>query len=98
MMKCPLCQREMIEGLTINEHHLIPKSKKGSEKVTLHKICHNFLHATLTESEMSHYYHTIERLLENEKIQKFVKWVGKKNPEFYEKTKDTNDRKRKRRR
>jgi hypothetical protein len=28
-------------GPSINEHHLIPKSKKGKDTVTLHTICHS---------------------------------------------------------
>lgn len=47
--KCPLCDRELINGGSIDEHHLIPKSHKGKEKVTLHKVCHRALHATFTE-------------------------------------------------
>lgn len=97
-MKCPLCDRELILGPSIDEHHLIPKTFKGKDTITLHKICHRTIHATFSERELEHYYHTIERLLEHEKIQKFVKWVKKKDPEFYEKTKDTNERKRKRKR
>ena len=95
---CPLCNRELIPGPSIDEHHLMPKTFKGKEKVTLHKICHRKIHATFTERELQHYYHTIDRLLENEHIRKFVKWVAKKDPEFYEKTKETRERKGKRRR
>jgi len=95
---CPICNREMIAGKSIDEHHLIPKAFKGTEKVLLHKICHRKLHTVFTEREMQHHYHTIERLLENEEIQKFVKWIKNKDPEFYVKTKDTKERRSKRRR
>ncbi len=83
---------------TYNEHHLIPVAFKGKETVMLHKTCHSKLHHSLSEREMQHYYHTIERLLEHEEIQKFVKWIKKYPPEFETKNKDTKDRKRKRRR
>jgi len=94
---CPLCQREMPEG-TYNDHHLIPATFKGKETVALHNICHQKLHSVFSEREMQHYYHTIDRLLEHEEIQKFIKWVKKYPPEFYTGNKDTHDRKRKRRR
>lgn len=97
-MNCPICQREMIEGPSIDGHHLIPKTHKGTEKTLMHKICHVKLHSVFTTREMQHYYHTIERLLESDHIQKFIKWVAKKPPEYYEKTKDTRERKGKRRR
>lgn len=95
---CPVCQREMISGKSIDDHHLVPKTFKGKETVTVHKICHRKLHSVFTEREMAKYYNTIERLLEHEEIQKFVKWVSKKDPEFYSGSKETMSRKGKRRR
>ena len=95
-MTCPLCKRSL--GNIWDEHHLIPKTFKGKVVVQIHKICHSKIHSVFTERELYQHYHTIERLLENEHIQKFVKWVSKKDPDFYEKTKDTQTRKRKRRR
>lgn len=97
MNNCPICNREMPES-TFSDHHLIPKTFKGKEIVILHKICHRKLHSAITEREMLNYYHTIERLLEHEEIQKFVKWVSKKDPEYYDSSKETNARKKKRRR
>lgn len=95
--KCPLCGREMPEGSS-NDHHLIPSTFGGKEKITLHKVCHDKLHHTFSEREMEHYYHTVERFLEHEEIQKFVKWVRKQPDDYYSKHKDTKDRKRKRKR
>jgi len=87
----------MPEG-TYNAHHLIPAAFKGKEIVDLHIVCHDKLHHVLSERDMQHYYHTIPRLLEHEEIKKFIKWVKKQPPGFYIKHKDTQDRKRKRRR
>lgn len=50
----------------------------------MHKICHSKIHAVLDEGELKRYYHTIERLQEQEEIAKFIKWVRKKEPEFYD--------------
>lgn len=79
---CPLCLRELAEP--ISRHHLIPLSKGGKDTPTvpMHKICQNKIHAVFTETELKNYYFTIERLLENEEIQKFVKWVKKKELSF----------------
>lgn len=81
---CPLCRRPLAEPM--NKHHLIPMSRggKGTPTVMMHKICHNKIHAVLTEKELMRYYHTIERLQEQEEIAKFIKWVSKKPPEFYD--------------
>lgn len=98
MITCPICNREIIEGPSSDEHHLIPKTFKGRETVRLHKICHQKIHATFSERELMQYYHTVDRLVENEEMQKFITWVQKKNPEFYDVNRDTASRKRKRKR
>ena len=90
---CPLCQRPI--GNMWDKHHLIPRSRKGKGVVIIHKICHNKIHSVFTEKELELYYHTIERLLENEYIQTFVKWVGNKDPNYYETSKRTQGRRRK---
>ena len=98
MANCPICERELIPGKSVDEHHLIPKTFKGKEKVIIHKICHNKIHSVFTERELQHYYHTVERLREHEELKKFIKWVSKKDPEFYDGSKDTKRRKGRRRR
>lgn len=94
---CDICNRPL-NGVDDQEHHLIPKTFKGTETVLIHKMCHQKLHATFSEREMLHYYHTVKRLLEHEEIMKFVKWIKKKDPLFYSKNDDTTARKSKRRR
>jgi hypothetical protein len=79
---CPLCGREMIPGPSVNEHHLVPKSRRGRDTVTMHRICHSKIHSVFSERELADYYHTCERLLENEDIRKFVAWVRKKDPQY----------------
>jgi len=83
---CPLCGRPLAGPF--NKHHLLPLSKggKGTETVMLHKICHDKIHAVFTEMELKKYYNTIERLQQNEEIARFIKWVRKKEPEFYDKS------------
>jgi len=93
---CGLCKRPL-GAVRIELHHLIPKTFKGKVVVPIHKICHQKIHATFSERELLNYYHTFERLLEHEQIDKFVKWVAKKEPAFYDKNDDTKDRNRKRR-
>lgn len=97
MSICPICGRPFGNPDLVDFHHLIPKTFKGKEGVDLHKICHRKIHATFTERELLHHYHTIERILEHEEIQKFVKWVQKKDIDFYNKNDETNVRYGKRR-
>jgi hypothetical protein len=79
---CALCGRELAEP--ISKHRLIPPSKGGKDTptVAMHSVCQNKIYAVFTETELKNYYNTIERLLENEEINKFVKWVKKKELSF----------------
>lgn len=92
---CPICSRKMVDG-SFNEHHLIPTTFKGKEKIELHIICHDKLHHTFSEREMVNHYNTIERIIEHEEIKKFIKWINKKDPAYYSKSKDTKKRKERR--
>lgn len=96
MAKCPICNRELGEVL-IEDHHLIPKTFKGKEVITIHAICHRTIHSIFSERELLHEFNTVENILSNDKIQKFVKWIKNKPLDFYIKTKDSVERKNKRR-
>ncbi|MFN8299365.1 MAG: HNH endonuclease [Chitinophagales bacterium] len=81
---CPLCGRP-VEGRS-SKHHLVPKSKGGKHEdtVLMHHICHNKIHSLFTEREIQVHYNTIDKLMANEEIQRFVKWVSKKPNDFYD--------------
>ena len=81
-----LCNRELAEPY--NRHHLLPLSKggKGTPTILLHKICHDKIHAVLSETELKRYYHTIDRLQQQEDIARFITWVSKKEPQFYDRS------------
>lgn len=96
-MLCCICVRPLGE-VNLQEHHLVPKTFGGKETVTIHKVCHQKIHATFSERELQHYYHTPERILEHSEIQKFVRWISRKALDFYDKNDDTKDRRKKRRR
>lgn len=83
---CALCDREL--AAPYNRHHLIPVSKGGKHTTTLllHKICHDKIHAVFSENELKRHYHTIDRLQEHESMAGFIKWVRKKEPEYYDKS------------
>lgn len=84
MPDCPLCGREL--DSTADKHHLIPKSKKGKETVRLHKICHRTIHSLYDEKLLEKHYNTIEKLLESDDIQRFVKWIKKKPISYNDKS------------
>ena len=91
---CPICDRDMPQK-SMSKHHMIPSSRGGKSKdiVVLHKICHDKLHSVFTEKEMEKHYHTIDRLKEHEDIQKFIKWISRKDPMFYDSSKRSKRKK-----
>ena len=95
---CPICERDMVAGDSVNEHHLIPKTFKGKETITIHKVCHSKIHSVFTERELLQHYHTVERLREHPEMEKFVKWIRKKEPEFRARNRSTREKRGKKRR
>ena len=85
--KCVICQRDMVEGSSIDKHHFTPKSQGGKETTIIHRICHSKIHSLFTEKELAINYNTPEKLLQVDDIQKFIKWVSKKEIDYYERSK-----------
>jgi hypothetical protein len=83
---CALCDRDLAHPF--NRHHLLPVSEggKGTATILLHKICHDKIHAVFTEKELKRYYNTIERLQKHEDMEKFINWIKKKEPQFYDRS------------
>ncbi len=90
--ECAICGRKLITGKSINEHHLIPKTYKGTETIVLHVVCHTKIHSVFSEKELLQHYHTPERLREHTEIEKFISWVKNKDPEFRDCNKPTRMR------
>lgn len=80
--QCPLCERDvLLKNLT--KHHLVPKSRGGKETEKVCRTCHRQLHALFTNKELEKELNSVEELTANEEVQKYLKWVRKKNPDRY---------------
>ena len=100
MNKCPLCDMGMIQGKSVNKHHLVPKLKGGKISVEVHKICHTKLHSLWSENELRDTYNNWISIKKDDKIIKFITWVCKQfehNPEFVDSNKLSNKHKKRRR-
>ncbi|TMW70631.1 HNH endonuclease [Alteribacter natronophilus] len=93
---CELCQRE---GVRLTEHHLIPKEEGGTflETVMLCPPCHRQIHNLYTNREIALRLGSIERLRDDDKIRKFLKWIRKQPATAGVKMKKSNERRRKKR-
>ncbi|WP_342773727.1 hypothetical protein [Qipengyuania marisflavi] len=61
----------------------MPKAKKGRVTVALHPICHQTIHANLSNAELARFGDHRVRLLENPAIATFLVWIADKPPDFY---------------
>jgi hypothetical protein len=61
---CPLCERPIPPHAKQSLHHLIPRLRggKGGPTVVMHQICHNEIHATMSEAELARNYNSVEAL------------------------------------
>ena len=85
---CPLCGRPIPADARQSLHHLTPKLKggKGGPVVRLHQICHNEIHAALSEAELARDYNTVAALRAHPRLARFIAWVAKRPPRFHSKT------------
>ena len=95
--QCPLCGCDMVEGSSVDRHHLIPKCKDGTVAEPVHVVCHRKIHSTLSEHELDEYWNTWARLKSHPQLRKYIKWVRKqfaRDPEYIDTHRDTKARKR----
>lgn len=82
---CQLCARA-VANLTL--HHLVPRSrgKKRGRKVYelptawLCPACHRQLHVLFSNRELEAEGATIEQLRRDPRVQKFLRWIRKQDP------------------
>jgi hypothetical protein len=89
---CPLCDRPMIAGPSLDRHHPLPRSRGGRETVTMHKICHRAIHAMLSERELADGYADFGALRTHPTLAQFIVWVKKRPPEYYDRTRWSRSR------
>ncbi|KHF37767.1 hypothetical protein [Halalkalibacter okhensis] len=77
---CQLCNRDKVE---ITVHHLTPKEEGGTHLPTVDLCipCHKQIHAVYTNKEIALRLMTLERLKDDERLKKFVKWIQKQPPQ-----------------
>ncbi len=80
-LTCWLCGRPF--ATRIQQHHTVPKAKKGRDTVPVHPICHRAIHANYSNAELARIGSDRSRLMESERIMKFVSWVQDKPPDFH---------------
>lgn len=91
---CCICDRDMVAGISADDHHWIPQSKGGKKgpKTTIHRICHDKLHSVWSEKELAKTYNNPTVIKVAPEMQEFLAFVKNKRPDFYMSTKMNNRR------
>ena len=77
-----MCGREMVAGLSVDRHHWRPKSKGGRDADLLHLICHRKIHSLFSRKELATEFASSEAVRRHPEMQKFIRWVRRRPPEF----------------
>ncbi len=85
----------MVAGVSVDRHHFIPKSQGGTadDWQWVHRICHRKLHSLFTDQELAELYSTPQAIHAHPQMASFIKWVRRKSPEFYSRSRTAKRRK-----
>ena len=73
--QCALCGRAK---LSMNKHHLIPRSKGGRETVPICLTCHKQIHTLFDNQTLERDLNSIETLRAHPRMQAYLKWIHKR--------------------
>lgn len=76
-INCQICNRETPEEFQ-EKHHLKLRKKDKKKTIDVCIDCGDQIHKLFTNKELKKVYNTLEALLNNEKIQKWINWISKK--------------------
>ena len=79
---CPLCGRTMIDGPSVDRHHIIPRSRGGRDWIWIHRVCHKKIHSVLSLRDLMRDFQDLDDLKAEPEIAKFVRWVARKPPQW----------------
>ncbi|MEC9435438.1 MAG: HNH endonuclease [Pseudomonadota bacterium] len=82
---CPLCLRPIPPGARASRHHLTPKLKGGARGPAplMHQICHNEIHAALSEAELARAFAEPDALRAHPRLARFLTWIVGKPADFH---------------
>ncbi len=87
---CALCKRPL--GARVEWHHPVPKSQGGMVTVPVHPICHRTIHATVSNHDLAGSYADLDTLRGREDMQRFLRWIAEKPPDFNAPTRQSRGR------
>jgi len=90
--RCPLCGRTLFDDASTDLHHPVPRSRGGRAVIAMHRVCHQKIHSVFTEIELATTYHDWDALRAHPAMADFIRWIARKPPGFYDRSRTTNAR------
>ncbi len=76
--RCPTCNRD--NSYYPAEHHMIPKSRGGTETIRICADCHSAIHAAYPNKELEKSFYSLELILSDDKLKKAFAFLSKQEP------------------
>jgi len=81
IIECPICTRDT-PACYQERHHLVPRAKKGKITIRICCNCGDMLHKLFTNKELAKKFNTLEKILAQPEVQKWIAWVKNKPDDF----------------
>lgn len=79
---CPICDREMVMGASVDRHHWIPRAAGGRDWDWIHQICHRKIHTLFSETALAKSFSNAASIRAHPEMIKFIQWVKHRPQEF----------------
>ena len=73
--QCEFCKR----NVATRGHHVVPRCKGGRKTVPTCRSCEDFIHKTWTHNQLRDDFNTVEKILQDARFQKFLRWLYKQH-------------------
>jgi 5-methylcytosine-specific restriction protein A len=77
-LTCRICGRVAPSPSCMEKHHLVPQRRGPKDTIPVCMDCGNQIHMLFDNRELRYTYNTVEALLADERVQKWVRWVRKR--------------------
>ncbi|WP_217925157.1 HNH endonuclease [Miltoncostaea oceani] len=92
--QCPLCHR--VFGHRLTRHHLVPRSRDGSETEGVCEDCHRAIHAFFDNRQIEREYSSIESLRADPAFARQLRFIARQPVSVRVKTATRRDKRRRR--
>ena len=79
---CPICDRALVPGPSVDRHHWRPASHGGRDSSLIHVVCHRMIHRLFSEADLAAGYDSAAALREHPDMRRFRQWIGRQ-PDTY---------------